>query len=368
MVVQRLEFCRLAEGGGVPFAVLCRRFGIKRDTGYKWLARYRAEGEAGLVDRSRAPDTSPGRTPREVEDLVVSVREANTVWGGRKIRGFLLRQGHTEVPAASTITRILRSRGLVRERDRPAAFTSFEHPAPNDLWQMDFKGWFPLRDRRRVHTLGVLDDHSRYNLCLAACINQQTGTVKDLLTTTFGTYGLPYRMLMDNGSPWGNNAGQPWTPLTVWMVDLGITVVHSRPFHPQTAGKEERFHLTLKLEVINQRPDWHTFGQIQDAYDSWRPIYNHHRPHESLGETTVPADRYHPSPRDLPTRIEEPAYPDGTHTRKADTFNGRIRWKGHTYRIGKAFRGRTVGVRPTPQDGTYHVYYRHHHIRTITLP
>lgn len=369
MVEQRLEFCRLAEGGGVPFAVLCRRFGIKRDTGYKWLARYRREGEAGLVDRSRAPKVSPRRTPGEIEELVVSVREAHPVWGGRKIRGFLLRQGHLGVPAASTITRILRSRGLLSQKTRQGPFISFEHPAPNDLWQMDFKGWFWLRDRRhQVHTLGVLDDHSRYNLCLAACSNERTETVKGLLTGAFGNYGLPYRMLMDNGSPWGNDAGQPWTPLTVWLVDLGITIVHSRPFHPQTAGKEERFHLTLDLEVISQRPDWDTYQQVQDAYDDWRPLYNHHRPHDSLGETVVPADRYRPSPRDLPTRIEEPAYPDGTHHRRVDTINGTISWRGHTHRVGRAFRGRTVGIRSTPQEGTYHVYYRHHHIRTITTP
>ena len=367
MLEQRLEFCRLADAGGVAFAVLCRRFGIKRDTGYRWLARWRAEGEAGLGDRSRAPKSSPNRTPGAVEDLVVSVRRAHPAWGGRKIRGFLLRQGHRGVPAPSTITEILRRHGLLEERLWPAKYTRFEHPAPNDLWQMDFKGWFPLTDSRRVHALGVLDDHSRYNLCLAACPNQRTGTVKELLIGAFSSYGLPERMLMDNGSPWGNDQGQPWTPLTVWMIDLGIGVVHSRPFHPQTAGKEERFHLTLDLEVINTQNHWDSYQQVQTAFNQFRVLYNHHRPHESLGETIVPADRYQPSPRCYPDRIPPPEYPDGTELRTVAS-HARFAFKGHLFRAGKAFRGRTIGIRPTPTDGTYHVYYRHHHLRTITLP
>jgi transposase InsO family protein len=361
----RLEFCVLAETGLVPLAELCRRFGIKRDTGYKWLARFRAEGGEGLGDRSRRPRSSPARTGDAVEELVCQVREAHSAWGGRKIRGSLLRQGQRRVPAASTITEILRRRDLLSEPSRPHAYCSFEHPAPNVLWQMDFKGAFSLTDGRRVHTLGVLDDHSRFNLCLHACPNERTLTVKSLLVATFCHYGLPQAMLMDNGSPWGNNWAEPWTPLTVWLVDMGITVVHSRPFHPQTAGKEERFHWTLDLEVIRTRPTWDDYPQVQAAYDRWRPIYNHHRPHQSLGETVVPADRYQPSPRPYPDHIEPPHYPDGTDVRTVD--HSRFSWRGHLWRAGRAFHGKQVGVRPTTLEGVHIVYYRHHPIRTINL-
>jgi len=362
---QRLEFCRLVEAGGVPFAELCRRFGVKRDTGYKWWARWLEEGDAGLVDRPRTPRGSPARTGEEMEGLVCGVREKHLAWGGRKIRGFLLRQGHAGVPAASTITQILRRHERVAAPAAPRGYRPFEHPAPNDLWQMDFKGSFQLADGQPVHTLGVLDDHSRFNLCLAACTDQQTATVKTLLVATFRHYGLPQAILCDNGSPWGNTIGEPWTPLTVWLADLGVKPVHSRPRHPQTAGKQERFHWTLDLEVISTRPHWDSYPQVQGAYDSWRPIYNHHRPHQSLGETVVPADRYQPSPRPYPEHVNPPDYPDGADIRTVD--HGRISWRGHRWRVGKAFHGKPVAIRPTTSDGIYTVYYRHHPIRTINL-
>jgi transposase InsO family protein len=362
---QRLEFCRLVEGGGVSVAVLCRRFGISTKTGFKWLARYRQQGVAGLDDRSRRPLCSPGQVAAGIEELVCAVREAHPVWGGRKIRGFLLRRGGLGVPAASTITQILRRRGLLVALPQRRAYGSFEHPAPNDLWQMDFKGWFSLSTGDRVHSLGVLDDHSRFNLCLQACSDQQTATVKGLLVSSFERYGLPWAMLMDNGSPWGNDAGQPWTPLTVWLMDLDIRVIHSRPRHPQTAGKEERFHRTLDLEVITTRNRWDSFDEVQGAYDAWRPIYNFERPHQSLGETTVPADRYQPSPRAFPHNIDPPDYPVGVETRLVS--GACISWHSHRIRVGKAFTGKHVAITPTTTDGTYTINYRHHTLRTITL-
>jgi transposase InsO family protein len=328
------------------------------------VKRFRAEGEPGLVDRSHRPHRSPNQTSSEIEDLVVAVRESYPVWGGRKIRGFLLRQGHAGIPAASTITAILRRRGLLAETASARGYVRFEHPAPNALWQMDFKGWFLLAGGSRVHTLGVLDDHSRYNLCLQACVDQQGPTVKQLLVPAFERYGLPEVILCDNGPPWGNGHSH-WTPLGVWLIDLGITVTHSRPRHPQTAGKQERFHRTLDLEVIGTRPTWHNIRQLQDAYDSYRTLYNHHRPHQALGETTVPADRYQPSPRSMPNRINPPEYLPGIDVRIVDT--GRIWWRGHHLRVGKPFNKKPVAIYPTTTDGTYTVYYRHHPIKTIHL-
>ncbi len=294
------------------------------------------------------------------------VRETQPAWGGRKIRGFLLRQGQAGVPAASTITRILRGQGLTVEPARPRAYQSFERPAPDDLWQMDFKGSFPLVDGRPVHSLGVLDDHSRFNLCLAACANQQTATVKRLLVATFRRGGLPWAMLMDNGSPWGNDWDEPWTPLTVWLLDLDITVIHSRPRHPQTAGKEERFHQTLQRELLSTRPRWDDYPQVQAAFDAWRLIYNHHRPHDSLGETVVPADRYQASPRPYPETSPPPDYPPGADIRHVGA-SGRFSWRGQRRRAGKAFTGKAVAILPTPTDGLYTVHYRHYPIRTINL-
>lgn len=147
VVSERLEFVRLAVEGVIPMAELCRRFGISRQTGYVWLGRYRADGEAGLVDRSRRPWSHPDETPVEMVELVCAVREAHPVWGGRKIRGFLLRQGHRGVPAPSTITQILRRNELLTDPVRPQRdYVRFQADAPNRLWQMDFKGWLTLLD------------------------------------------------------------------------------------------------------------------------------------------------------------------------------------------------------------------------------
>lgn len=363
---QRLEFVSLARSGSVPLAEVCRRFGISRPTGYKWLARFDAEGFEGLSDRSRAPKTSPLRTGEAVEELVCEVRRNHPAWGGRKIRGFLLRQGHTEVPAASTITQILRRHRLVEPAIPPRRdHQRFERSEPNELWGMDFKGDFALTAGGRCYPFGIIDDHSRYSVSLQASPNQQAPTVEQLLTDAFARYGLPDAMLMDNGPPWGNTPDQPWNPITVWLTDLGITVIHTRSRHPQTNGKKERLHSTLNIEVLATRPKWDTLTQVQDAFDAWNPIYNHHRPHEALGETVVPADRYQPSPRPLPTSIDEPTYPD--HWDLRIVSNQRISYHGTRHMIGKPFTGRTVGIAPTTTPGTYHVHYRHHHIKTITV-
>lgn len=366
VVDQRLEFVQLAAANSVPFAELCRRYGVKRDTGYKWLRRYRDEGVGGLADRSRKPHRSPGRTSAEMEELVCGVRRAHPAWGGRKIRAFLSRQGHTAVPAPSTITAILRRRGLMADAVAPPrAYQRFEAEAPNELWQMDFKGYLTLSNGRRCHPFGVLDDHSRFNLALAASSDQRTPTVESYLKDAFRHFGLPRAVLCDNGSPWGNTWDQPWTPLGVWLCDLGVRVIHSRPFHPQTQGKEERFHRTLDLEVISTRPSWEDISQLQGAFDAWRTIYNHHRPHQALGDA-VPADRYRPSERPFPTRLPSLEYPDGTAVRKVDA-RATISFSGHRFKVGKAFRGRHVGVRPTTTDGVFDVYYRHQLIKQLDL-
>src|SRR5665213_1230877 len=229
---QREEFVRLASVGGANRSELCRRFGISRSKGYKWLQRYAAEGQEGLADRSRRPLRSPGRSADTVEAAVLGIRaSSNDAWGGRKIAKVMSRNGEPAVPAPSTITAILRRHGQLDRRDgeHPGSFQRFERAAPNELWQMDFKGHFPL-SHGRCHPLTVLDDHSRYALGLEACGNEQDATVRERLVTLFRRYGLPFAMLMDNGSPWGDAGGQPFTIFTVWLMRLGIRVAHGRPY------------------------------------------------------------------------------------------------------------------------------------------
>jgi transposase InsO family protein len=366
VVSERLEFVALAEAGSVSFAELCRRFGISRQTGYVWWGRWRRDAEEGLVDRSRRPRRSPTRTDAAIEELVVAVRDAHPVWGGRKISRVLTNRGVDPVPAPSTITGILRRYGRLVSPPPPRGYQRFERAQPNELWQMDFKGWFQLTDHTRCHPFGVLDDHSRFNVVLAACPDQRTVTVQTLLTAAFTRYGMPEAILCDNGSPWGATFQHRWTPLAVWLIDRGVHLVHSRPYHPQTAGKQERFHWTLELEVLTTRPAWDTLGSVQAALDTWREVYNHHRPHDAL-DLQVPAHRYHPSPRPLPTVITAPEYPTGYLVRTVDA-TARIGLHNRRIRVGKAFRGLQIGIRPDPDtDGTYHLTYRDQPIRTINL-
>jgi transposase InsO family protein len=350
---------------GANHSELCRRFGISRDKGYKWLGRYEAEGRAGLADRSRRPRASLMRTAAAVEAEVLRIRaESNDAWGGRKI-AHVLKRSFDNVPAASTITAILRRHGKLEERrhQHPGPYQRFERDHPNDLWQMDFKGNFAI-GHRRCHPLTVLDDHSRYALAIAACSNEQDETTRHCLVAIFRRYGLPLAMLMDNGSPWGDTGGEHQTMFTVWLMRLGIRVSHGRPYHPQTQGKDERFHRSLIAEVLNGK-SFGDLAQCQQAFDRWRPIYNTERPHEALG-LAVPADRYRMSPRPYPEALPAIEYAAGDIVRKVD-IAGKISFKNRAWRIGKAFRGQFIALRPTVKDGLFTIHYCAHHIATIDL-
>lgn len=224
----RLEFVTLALGEGANIALLCRRFGVSRKTGYKWIKRYRSGGPVALVDASRRPKTSPRISSPEIQQAVVDLRRKHPAWGGRKIAAILTRRNHPEVPAPSTMAGILRRHGLLDplESQKRQPFKRFVYPKPNDLWQMDFKGHVALSSGGRCHPLTLLDDHSRYSLTLAACGNEQTLTVQQHLICAFRRYGMPNRILADNGPPWGTcgaDIAEPWTQLG----GLAFTAQHS---------------------------------------------------------------------------------------------------------------------------------------------
>jgi len=363
---ERAEFVALALAPGANKAVLCRGFGISRTQGYKWLRRYEAEGAAGLRDRSRRPRHSPRRTGAMAEAEVLGIRaEQNEAWDGRKIARVLQDRGCAVVPAPSTISEILRRHGKLADpaRRHPGTFQQFERAEPNELWQMDFKGHFPLA-RGRCHPLTVLDDHSRYALGLEACGDEQDLTVRGRLTELFRRYGMPFAMLTDNGAPWGDHGGQAYTAFGVWLMRHGIRVLHGRPYHPQTQGKDERFHGSLQAEVLN-RNSFADLAACQRAFDRWRQVYNHERPHEALGLAT-PGRRYRPSPRVFPEALGPIEYAPGDLVRKV-CVDGFISFKGDEWRIGKAFRGEPVALRPTGQDGRFSVHYCHQQIAVIDL-
>lgn len=364
-MAQRREFVTLAQAEGANKRDLCRHFGISPTTGYKWLGRFRERSEEGLVDLPRRPRYSPARTPTEVEQTVLAAREAHPAWGARKLRAWLLGKGHEWMPSPSTITAILQRHGRIdpAERAKHRPWQRFEREAPNELWQMDFKGHFPLT-QGRCHPLTVLDDHSRFALGLEACGDEQGETVRQRLTAIFRRYGLPDRMIMDNGSPWGFDQDHPYTPFTVWLLRLGIGVSHGRPHHPQTQGKDERFHRTMTAELLQGR-NFTDLAHCQRAFDCWRDIYNLERPHEALGLAT-PTSKYEVSHRPFPEALPPLEYGPGDLVRRVHD-KGRLSLFGRIFKVGKAFRGMPVALRPTTTDGVWDVFFSTHAIARLDL-
>ena len=351
----RRDFVALAGREGANIRAICRRFGISAPTGYKWLERAR-EGE-GLADRSRRPLSSPGRTPPEMEAKVVAMRDLHPAWGGRKIKRRLEDCGEAGVPSASTITGILRRHGLLGESKATAgnAWQRFERDEPNELWQIDYKGWIPVASGGRCHPLTMLDDHSRYNLLLEACHGETFVELRPLLERAFTIHGLPQALLADNGPPWGDSLGH-YTSCEAWLLRLGVKVLHGRPCHPQTQGKEERFHRTLKAEVLSRTTCWRDLAHCQKSFEQWREIYNHERPHEAL-DGSVPASRYRESQRIMPARLPEANewYGGGDIVRKVKS-KGEITFRNVFWNIGVAFRGQEVALRQIGEQ-RWEVYF-----------
>jgi transposase InsO family protein len=341
----RLEFVGLAGHPEANVRELCRQWKISPTTAYKWLDRHRSGGTEALADRPRRPRQSPRQTARELEAVVVALRRE-------------------QLPAASTITGILHRHGLIApaaSRSRQAT-QRFERPGPNQLWQMDFKGHFAMASGR-CHPLTVLDDHSRFNLVLEACADERETTVQRALIAAFERYGLPAAILCDNGPPWGGT-GTEHTALSVWLLRLGVGVCHGRAYHPQTQGKEERFHRTLLTEVI-QRGGWSGCPHVQKGFDDWRPVYNCERPHEAL-DLATPVSRYRPSQRPYPSQLPAMEYAPEVDVRQVDC-TGHISYRSRPWKVGRGFIGQPVGVRPTAVDGVREIIFATRVIKTIDL-
>jgi len=362
---ERREFVRLALLEGVNRRELCRRFGISAEAGYKWLRRWQA-GDEQLAERSRRPHASPSRSSAALEARVLAARNAHPAWGARKLRRWLADRG-VAVPAASTVHEILRRHDRIApmgpSTDR--ARLRFERPEPNDLWQMDFKGWILLAGGQRCHPLTIVDDHSRFSACLKACADQQSQTVQAQLAASFRRYGLPEAIFVDNGSPWGDASGERWTRLGVWLLKLGVDLIYSRPYHPQSRGKNERFHRSLKAEVFAQRR-FRTLQEAQRAFDAWRDIYNFERPHEALNLAT-PASRWRPSPRTMPKRLPQVEYDAGEVLRTVSSTKAYVSFQGRLHKVPQAFRSERVAIRHLTKDGHYGVFFGSRQIATIDL-
>lgn len=360
---QRREFVMLATLDGANISALCKRFGISRQTGYLWLRRSKA-GET-VKDRSRRPHSSPRRTSDDLERCVLAIRDEHPAWGARKIARRMHDLG-MEPPSASTVHAVLSRHGRIgTQASERMADGHFEREAPNLLWQMDFKGRTQMNCGNWCYPLTIIDDHSRFAIAIEACPNEQLETVQTKLEMIFRRYGMPLAIYCDNGNPWGAGVPNQWTRLRVWLLKLGIELIHSRPYHPQGRGKNERFHRSLKAEVT----DFATLSDqkhAQRAFDRWREIYNHHRPHEAIG-MAVPASRYQTSPRTFPHQLPEPVYDRSEIVRSVSSTKGYVSFKGKAWRIPNAFRSERLAIRPLDSPGLFGVFFGATQIAKINL-
>lgn len=375
---QKLEFCMLAQKAGTNFSKLCRRYHISRPTGYKWLFRYQLYGMGGLLDLSRKPGTFPMQLSADIEEYIHAIREENPAWGAKKIHKIMINQrlqGEYPfgiIPCKNTITRVFERHGMISDdkRHKIREWKRFEYEKPNALWQMDFKGHFQLLNQTQCHPLTILDDHSRFNLGLFACKNEQHETVKNHLIGVFRKYGLPDMILSDNGPPWsacGQATSEEYTVISgieKWLIRLDIKPIHGHAYHPQTQGKEERFHRTLKEELLSQEK-FKDQKHCQVRFDTWREKYNCKRPHEAI-DFDIPISRYQQSSKVYPEVLPKIEYDSGDFVRKVGS-NGEITFKNCEYRIGKAFIGDYVALRATCIEKQYDVYFCNQKIKTVNV-
>lgn len=351
---KKLSFIQTVLESQKPFAQICRDFQISRQAGYKTLNLYQEKGEAGLRPRSRAPLSSPHKTLPEIEEQIISVRIKHPTWGARKIHSVLHKQ-LSLCPSISTISVVLKRNGFIKieESLKRKKLIRFEREYANDLWQMDFKGKFLLQTKEWCFPLTIIDDYSRFSPCVKSCPNERLKTVSKHLHCVFDEYGLPNQINVDNGSPWGNSCLFPHTQLTIWLMRLGIKVTHSRPKHPQTNGKIERLHRTLKKDILVSSKILN-FEHAQKLFDDWREIYNNERPHEAIGMLT-PAKRYKPSSRPMPSTLPPIEYDEGSIVRKV-RGNGGVCYRSKEFLVGSAFQGLNVKIKPNEINKGIEIY------------
>ena len=349
---QRKEFAQAAMCCS-NFSSLCRDFGITRRTGRKWVERYES-GET-LTDRSRRPHRTPTRTPEEVERLVLATRAENPGWGAKTIHNVLTREGHPNLPCVKTVNNILNRYGCIspEESQKRQPFTRFEKEKCNVMWQTDFKGEFRMGDNNYCYPLTILDDHSRFSLKIAPRLSTANVVIPAFLEV-FREYGMPNSILSDNGAQFaGFKKG--YTQFEKWLMDLDILPIHGRIKHPQTQGKIERFHRTMKQELLN-----HTqIADIEDAqnkFDLWRDKYNNIRPHEALGMKT-PGEVYEPSQRQFIENIKKYEYGGEHHVIKVNSW-GYVRFDKWQVYLSETMIDQYIEFRPSPDGRTFIACYR----------
>jgi transposase InsO family protein len=367
VVDSRMMFVVAVLKGDCSMLELCESFGISRKSGYKWLERYAAEGPVGLEDRSRAPLNHPNAISDEVREAILAAKSRFCHWGPLKIGHWLWKRhpdwaGH---PAASTIGVLLKSRGLVRTRSRPKRPSPTQPPltqgnSPNEVWCTDFKGHFQTKDGHRCNPLTVSDQFSRYLLCCQHLDTMSYESVRRQFERAFGEFGLPLVMRTDNGQPFSCYGLGGLTKLSAWWVRLGIHPERIEPGKPQQNGRHERMHRTLKEHTAC--PPAKGRRSQQRSFDEFIDEFNQERPHEAIGMRT-PASIYVPSPREMPSRLEDIAYPDGMAVRKV-AHHGDIRYRGRRLFVNGGLCHEYVGIERVDDD-TSRLWYCNYELGTL---
>ncbi|HEY4971328.1 MAG TPA: IS481 family transposase [Steroidobacteraceae bacterium] len=350
-VDERMRFVIAAEKHEEPFAALCRRFGVSRKIGYKWLARYQEAGVEGVFDHSRAPLHHPHATSDEVAERCLAVRRAHPSWGPLKVRAYLERRAPArDWPAASTIGSLFDREGLtvkrkLRRRSPPSSAPFAHCGAANDVWCIDFKGWFLTGDGRRCEPLTITDAHSRYLLRCQALARTDTDHVWPVLDAAFREFGLPRNMRSDNGSPFASTGAGGLSKLSVKLIKAGVTPERIAPGKPQQNGRHERMHLTLLQEVADPPAD--SMREQLKRLRNFQRCYNEERPHQALDNAT-PADRYQLSARRFDGILRQPDYDDDHEVRRV-RHNGEIKLDGNMIYISRALVGEPIGLLETEE-------------------
>ena len=362
----RSEFLDRWAEGNASVRALCREYGISPKTAYKWRKR-KASGDS-LGDRSRRPRSSPNATSAPLVSEILALRDAHPTLGGRKISLMLRRRGLGDVPAGSTVTDILRRHGLLNERSVAEAthLRRFSKATPNEMWQVDFKGHFKLSSGERCHPLNAVDDCSRYAVISAPLLNETFEAVRPPFVHAFREYGLPETILCDNGNPWGVPQRNGITAFEAWAMELGVLVIHGRPLHPQTQGKEESFNKSWKRECLERLGPLPDLLDVVTETELFRSFYNDERPHFGIGGK-VPSDIYRRSPRVYPEKVDEWAYPDAMHVRLV-TSNGYVSWHDTPVFVGEGLRGKRIAMAESKsRPGRVNLIFRDFRIGRLNL-
>lgn len=356
---QRLEFVREFETGFFTMTELAVQYGISRKTGYKWLERYEADGAVGLRDHSRRPHQSPHATDPELIEALLAVRRRHPRWGAKKLLAVAGRRDPDAAwPSRTTVCTVLKQRGCVPSRRRPARSPHAPaSPLPpitavNQVWTTDFKGEFRTGDGVYCYPLTLRDGFSRFVLRCDGLLGRTGEATRQRFARAFAEYGLPDRIRSDNGGPFASPGLRGLSSLSVWWIRLGIIPERIAPGHPEQNGSHEQFHRVLKAETT--RPPAPNCAAQQQRFRRFVREYNEERPHEALNDQP-PAMSYTPSRRPLPTRVPPVDYPGHMDVRLVSS-NGCISWKSAPLFVATPLAGEHVAFEEI-DDGLWTVHF-----------